>query len=84
MGGDEAPRAPITFDRHPDSYRHCRLGAQTWAARRDNRLPSAKDDAHVESRMRPVCEPGKVAGWVAPPLEVINERPLDFDYVRFN
>jgi benzoyl-CoA 2,3-dioxygenase component B len=33
--------------------------------------------------MRPVMEPGRIAGWIAPPARGINAMPaLDFQYVR--
>jgi benzoyl-CoA 2,3-epoxidase subunit B len=31
-----------------------------------------------------VIEPGKVAGWIAPPVVSINKQPMYFQYVRFN
>ena len=33
--------------------------------------------------MQRVTEPGKMAGWIAPPARGINNQPVDFDYVRF-
>jgi benzoyl-CoA 2,3-epoxidase subunit B len=32
--------------------------------------------------MKPVYEPGKMAGWIAPPKVGINRQPLDFEYVK--
>jgi benzoyl-CoA 2,3-dioxygenase component B len=32
--------------------------------------------------MRPVVEPGRYAGWIAPPARGINGQPLEFEYVR--
>jgi len=32
--------------------------------------------------MRPAVEPGRFAGWIAPPPRGINGLPLDHDYVR--
>jgi benzoyl-CoA 2,3-dioxygenase component B len=54
------------------------------AATRDNWLPSEGDRAFVASLMGRVVEPGKFAGWIAPPVMGINRQPVDFDYVRFN
>jgi benzoyl-CoA 2,3-dioxygenase component B len=34
--------------------------------------------------MRPVYEPGKMAGWIAPPSKGINNQPLGFEYVRLD
>jgi benzoyl-CoA 2,3-dioxygenase component B len=32
--------------------------------------------------MQPCHEPGKYAGWIAPPRMGINKQPLDFEYVK--
>lgn len=46
-------------------------------------LPSAAERAHVQALMQPVTEPGRIAGWIAPPARGIDGKPaLDFDYVR--
>lgn len=57
------------------------LSEQEFAARQDEFLPSAADRAFVMSLMQPVLEPGKMAGWIAPPARGINNNPLDYDYV---
>lgn len=54
----------------------------TWDARRDDWLPSAADRAFVSSLMAPVREPGRFAGWIAPPQKGVNGQPLEFEYVR--
>ena len=54
-----------------------------WAAHEKAWLPSAEDRAFVASLMGRVVEPGKFAGWIAPPAMGINRQPLDFEYVRF-
>ena len=54
-----------------------------WAQRKGQWLPSEADDAYVKSLMAPVVEPGKIAGWLAPPRKGINGNPFDFEYVRF-
>ena len=59
------------------------VDAATWAAGRPSWLPTPADKAYVESLMRPVYEPGKIAAWVAPPRNGINGQPLDYEYVRF-
>ena len=53
-----------------------------WGARKPEWLPTPDDYAYVASLMRPVVEPGKFAGWIAPPARGINGRPVDFEYVR--
>ena len=54
-----------------------------WAASVADWLPTDEDRAFVISLMKPVTEPGKFAGWIAPPARGINNQPVDFDYVRF-
>lgn len=53
-----------------------------WDARRGDWLPTEADGAYVASLMQPVTEPGKFAGWIAPPARGINGQPIDFEYVR--
>jgi benzoyl-CoA 2,3-dioxygenase component B len=47
-------------------------------------VPSAADRVFVHSLMHGVTEPGKIAGWIAPPDRGVNELPLDYLYVRLN
>jgi benzoyl-CoA 2,3-dioxygenase component B len=37
----------------------------------------------VGELMRPVHEPGQIAGWIAPPQGGIRGKPFDFQYVHF-
>lgn len=60
------------------------IAAQDWAAQEHRWLPTDVDKAHVRGLMHPVLEPGKIAGWIAPPSNGINDRPADFEYVHFN
>ena len=53
-----------------------------WDAHKDEWLPSEADHAYIQSLMQPVYEPGKYAGWIAPPKRGINNQPLDFEYVK--
>ena len=53
-----------------------------WEANKDRWLPSDADRAHVISLQVGVTEPGKMAGWLAPPSQGINRKPVDFEYVR--
>jgi len=55
-----------------------------WQQREPDWLPSAADRTFVASLMRRVTEPGKMAGWIAPPEIGINNTPLDYEYVRLN
>jgi benzoyl-CoA 2,3-epoxidase subunit B len=47
-------------------------------------FPTADDMAYVKSCMVKVHEPGKFANWIAPPAAGINEKPVDFEYVKFH
>ena len=58
------------------------IGEAEWEARRAEWLPSPSDEAYVASLMTSVIEPGKFAGWIAPPARGINSQPIDFEYVR--
>jgi benzoyl-CoA 2,3-dioxygenase component B len=55
-----------------------------WQASARDWLPSEDDRALVASLMGRVVEPGKFAGWIAPPAIGINRQAADFHYVRFN
>ena len=54
-----------------------------WNAKKFEWLPSPEDSAFVASLMGRVVEPGKFAGWIAPPVMGINRQPVDFEYIRF-
>jgi benzoyl-CoA 2,3-dioxygenase component B len=58
------------------------VSEEEWAASVDSWLPSRADRDHVESLMVGVVEPGKMAGWVAPPSAGIHAKPVDFEYVK--
>src|SRR6202163_2954302 len=45
-------------------------------------LPSDADRAFIASLMVRVTEPGKMAGWIAPPEKGIKDRSIDYEYVR--
>ena len=53
-----------------------------WATTSDEWLPSKADGDFIESLMKPVTEPGKFAGWIAPPKVGIDNKPGDFEYVK--
>ncbi len=58
------------------------MAREEFDRRRDEWLPSETDRAYVRSLMQPVVEPGRIAGWIAPPTKGINGQPLEFEYVR--
>jgi benzoyl-CoA 2,3-epoxidase subunit B len=47
-------------------------------------IPSPADKAFVHSLMHRVAEPGKMAGWIAPPERGINNLPVEHEYVKFH
>ena len=60
------------------------IGEAEWQASASEWLPATGDQDFVESLMRRVTEPGKIAGWIAPPVRGIDGKPWGFEYVRFN
>ncbi|GGH65283.1 benzoyl-CoA oxygenase subunit B [Comamonas phosphati] len=60
------------------------VNEQEWELRKKEWLPTDEDRAFVASLMGQCLEPGKFAGWIAPPVMGINRQPVDFEYVRFN
>jgi benzoyl-CoA 2,3-dioxygenase component B len=60
------------------------ITAEGWSARRYDWLPSEQDRAFVAGLMQRVTEPGKFAGWIAPPDGGINNHGLAYEYVRLN
>lgn len=60
------------------------ISQEEWSQRWKEWLPADEDHAFVQSLMTPVTEPGKYAGWIAPPARGINNQPVDFEYVKLN
>jgi benzoyl-CoA 2,3-dioxygenase component B len=58
------------------------LSDADWEKRRGEFLPSDGDRVYIESLMQPVTEPGKFAGWIAPPKVGIDNKPGEFEYVK--
>jgi benzoyl-CoA 2,3-dioxygenase component B len=58
------------------------LDEAAWAAVAAASLPSAADADFIAGLMRPEAEPGRFAGWIAPPKTGIDNRPGDFEYVK--
>ena len=59
------------------------VGEAEWLRRCDEWLPSAEDETYIHAIQQPVYEPGKIAGWIAPPKHGINHQGFDFEYVKF-
>ncbi|MBL4739522.1 MAG: benzoyl-CoA 2,3-epoxidase subunit BoxB [Sneathiella sp.] len=55
-----------------------------WEAKKYEWLPTSADGDFIQSLMVPVTEPGKYAGWIAPPKLGINNQPGDFEYVQLH
>ena len=60
------------------------LPQQEWQRRLADWIPSEADKAFVRSLMHQVTEPGKMAGWIAPPDRGINNLPVEYTYVRLH
>jgi len=60
------------------------IAAEAFAERRTEWFPSQADYDYVKSCMVPVREPGKIANWVAPPHQGIDDKPLEFEYVKLH
>ncbi len=67
---------------NPTDPEGCALSVEEWTRRRGEWLPTEQDRARVAEVLKPVREPGKMAGWIAPPARGINGQPLDFEYVQ--
>ncbi len=59
------------------------LAEAEWQRRAAEWLPSAADRAFVAQLMGRIVEPGKFAGWIAPPARGVDRQGADFAYVRF-
>jgi benzoyl-CoA 2,3-dioxygenase component B len=75
-------RSVGTFAGHRISSDGRVVSEDGWLASVDAWLPSRADRDHVESLMVGVTEPGKMAGWLAPPAGGIHAKPRDFEYVK--
>jgi benzoyl-CoA 2,3-dioxygenase component B len=60
------------------------LGAESWAALKDEWLPNAADMDFIHSLMTPCHAPGQYARWIAPPRVGINQQPVDYEYVKID
>ena len=60
------------------------ISREAWQSRRDEWLPSKADGDFIQSLMKPEWEPGKFAGWIAPPKVGIDNKPGDFEYVQLH
>ena len=90
MSGVELRLPHVGFNREVGTFREATTSAPTadcvsdaeWEANVGDWLPTDDDRAHVESLMVGITEPGKMAGWVAPPSTGIHQQPVDYEYVK--
>ena len=59
------------------------LSAADFDAQLGQWVPTPQDRDAVAALMVPVYEPGEFAGWIAAPVQGINDQSVEFDYVRF-
>jgi len=60
------------------------LGETDYNEQKGDWLPSKADGDFIQSLMIPCSEPGKYAGWIAPPKMGIDNKPGDFEYVKLH
>ena len=60
------------------------IAAEVHGSQLGSYLPTDEDRAYVESLMKPVTEPGKMASWIAAPRRGIHGQPLDYEYVKLH
>jgi benzoyl-CoA 2,3-dioxygenase component B len=61
-----------------------RVSQEEFDKRLTEWIPSASDRAFVQTLMQRVIEPGKMAGWIAPPERGINNLAIDYEYVKLH
>jgi benzoyl-CoA 2,3-dioxygenase component B len=66
-----------SFDPHGEM-----VDDKTYWSKHVEWLPTHEDLAYVQSVMVQVTEPGKFAGWIAPPAKGLNGQPVEFEYVK--
>ena len=77
-------RAVGTFSTRRISPDGTLLTEDGWQAAVDGWLPTDDDRTFIESLMVGVREPGRMAGWLAPPSAGIHAKPVDFEYVKLS
>ncbi len=60
------------------------LSDDEWQAQCDQWLPNKADGDFIDSLMVSEVEPGRYAGWIAPPKVGIDNKPGDFEYVKID
>jgi benzoyl-CoA 2,3-dioxygenase component B len=60
------------------------IAKQEYEKRLGDWIPSEADRSFVHSLQQRVIEPGKIAGWIAPPDRGINNLPVEYEYVKLH
>jgi len=60
------------------------LSQEEFDAKKGDWLTDSADGDFIQSLMVPCYEPGKYAGWIAPPKMGIDNKPGDFEYVQLH
>jgi benzoyl-CoA 2,3-dioxygenase component B len=89
-GIDYQLRIPhIGFNRGVGQFRDVELSPDgsliekaTFEERRSEWLPTDDDAAYIVDLMTPERTPGEFATWIAQPLRGVDQKPVDFEYVR--
>jgi benzoyl-CoA 2,3-dioxygenase component B len=58
------------------------ISESDWFKQQNDWLPTDIDKAFIKSLMVQVTEPGKIAGWIAPPNKGINQQDFSYEYVK--
>jgi benzoyl-CoA 2,3-epoxidase subunit B len=58
------------------------IDSAAWKQQNHLWLPSPADGDFIADLMKPMREPGRFAGWIAPPKVGIDNKPGDFEYVK--
>jgi benzoyl-CoA 2,3-epoxidase subunit B len=92
LGVDFRVKLPSSkFNRHQGVYAETcftpegePISSEEWGRRRNEWLPTQEDKDYVASLMKPVRELGKIANWISPPARGVDDKPWDFEYVKFH
>ena len=60
------------------------ISREEYDAKKADWLTDTADGDFIQSLMVPCYEPGKYAGWIAPPKVGIDNKPGDFEYVKLH
>lgn len=58
------------------------MSESDWDRMKDNWLPTEEEKNFVKGLMQQVIEPGKMAAWIAPPNKGVNDKGVDYEYVK--